>query len=169
MPITQDLTPVQQATIGSAGVVGAGVGVGMGLEQFGGRRFDGMTAEVAGGVTGVGVPVVLRETVDDEVGPLLGESGTTLARVTKPSAAWGIGGGAATAALWWADMTVLMDRIPDGASEFFMWHAMTGIPTGVASAVLGDGGGGELAEPGTRRRLEETGGGGGSPDNATPA
>lgn len=152
MAIVQDLSPAMQAGAGSAGVIAGGTALGMGLNRFGPRRTQRMVPEIAGATSGVGIPVVLRETVDEEMGPLIGEEGTTLGRVGRPSAAWGIFGGLTSGAVWWVDGPLGMDVVPDTLSDFLMWYAVTGVPTGIASAALpkNSGGGAEAAsEPGT--------------------
>lgn len=89
--------------------------------------------QTVGGAVGVGAPVVLRETADVRDGQavtLLGEPSSALGRLTSPSAAWGLGVGALTGALWW------MDAGGQALQDFYLAHTATGIPTGVASALL---------------------------------
>lgn len=98
--------------------------------------------EIAGGAVGIGLPVTLRETVDVRNGQavsLLGEPGSLLARLTSPSVSWGLGAGALTGALWWADVG------GDTLKDFYMAHTVTAIPSGAVSALMpkeASGGGG---------------------------
>lgn len=142
-----------QAALGVGGALVAGVGSGAGVTRFtdiGGRQ--GVTTEVAGSVTGIGAPLALRRTVD--IRPdgtprtLLGEPNTLMGRVWAPSAAWGIFGGGLTGAAWLADEMLDLDMLPDDVAEFAMWHAITGVPTGVGMAAFpaaSNGGSGQSA------------------------
>lgn len=86
--------------------------------------------QIGGGIVGVGAPAALRETADVQVGPLVGDPGSTLARVSRPSVAWGLGVGGLTGALW------AMDVGPDELHDFYLAHSLTAIPTGAISALL---------------------------------
>lgn len=121
------------------------------------------SSELAGGVVGVGAPVALRETVDVRGGQefsLVGEQGSMLARLTRPSVAWGLGVGGVTGLLW------LMDMGGRPLKDFYLTHSLTAIPAGAASALMpreASGGGGTGT---ARTRIDratsngETGGGG---------
>lgn len=98
-----------------------------------GRTVRNNLPEIAGGSVGIGAPLALRETVDVRAGqpmPLLGEPGSMLARWTRPSVAWGVGVGSLTGLLWWRDVG------GRAFQDFSLAHAVTGIPTGVGSALL---------------------------------
>lgn len=160
-----------QAGLGVGGAAVAGVGAGAGLTRFtdlGG--FDGVTGEVTGAVTGVGAPLALRQTVDMRPDgtprTLVGEPGTLLGRVWRPSAAWGIFGGGLTGLLSVADGMLDMGMLPDDVSDFMMWHAITGVPTGVGMAAFpaeASGGGSTAARQGAGRTLREATDGQGTP------
>lgn len=114
----------------------------MAMAQGVGRNLQENIPELGGGVVGVGVPIALRERVDLETGPLVGDPGTIPARLSTPSVAWGLGMGSVTGALW------LLEVGPEWVQDFSLAHAATGIPTGIGSALLpkaasdDDGGGG---------------------------
>lgn len=119
---------------------------GMGI----GRALRRNAPEVTGGVVGVGAPVALREFADVRDGQavsLIGEPGTTVGDLTRPSVAWGLGAGGLTGVLW------LMDIGGPPFRDFYLAHALTGIPTGVAFLLLpreasggGNGGGESLSQ-----------------------
>lgn len=146
------------------------------VTDLGGRQ--GVTPEVGGGVSGVGGVVALRETVDVLGGQqttLVGEPGTTLGRLSRPSVAWGLGGGS-LGALWWGlDAMTGVDMIPDLAADFGLWWGLTGIPAGLASALMPKqpttSGGSTAAASASRRPLREatTDGGSSSDDSSFPA
>lgn len=94
------------------------------------RNVQENAPEIGGGMVGVGVPVALREFMDVSQGPLLTGQGDIVARLTRPSVAYGLGAGAVTGALWF------MDVGPDMANDFFLAHTATAVPTGIASAIL---------------------------------
>lgn len=106
--------------------------------------------QIGGGVVGVGVPVALRETMDTEVGPLVGEPGSMLARVSRPSSAWGLGAGGLTGLLY------ALGVGPDSLQDFYLAHSLTAIPTGAASAFLPKGTGGTTAGTSSRTRQRMT-------------
>lgn len=89
--------------------------------------------EIGGGVVGVGAPVALREFADVRNGEevsLIDGQGEILSRLTRPSVAWGLGAGGLTGLLW------AMDVGPRWLQDFYLTHAITGIPTGVGSALM---------------------------------
>lgn len=163
-----------QAGLAVGGALIAGVGAGAGLTEFtdiGGR--EGVTTEVGGAVTGVGAPLALRRTVD--VRPdgtprtLVGEPGTLVGRVWRPSAAWGIIGGGLTGLAHVADDMLDLGLLPDDVSDFFMWHAITGVPTGVGMAAFPEEGAGGAGTARTSGRTLREVSGGGAPDGGAPA
>lgn len=107
-----------------------------------GRNIQRNLPMIGGAGVGVGAPATLREFVDVQDGQpfsIVGEPGSTLGRLSRPSVAWGLGAGTATGLLWWLtdDMNPLND--------FLFAHTVAAIPTGAASAALpkeGSGGGG---------------------------
>lgn len=94
------------------------------------RSLQDNAPEIAGGMVGVGVPVALREFADVEVGSLVTGQGPMVARLTRPSVVYGIGGGALTGLLW------AMDVGPRMLEDFYLAHTITGVTTGVASAAI---------------------------------
>lgn len=115
---------------------------------------DNMTT-IGGGVVGVGAPALLRETADVQNGQafsLIGDPGSTLARVSRPSVVWGLGVGGLTGALWVADVG------PSWLHDFYMAHAITAIPTGAVSALLPKQAGASTAAASSRsqRALRES-------------
>lgn len=88
---------------------------------------------IAGGAAGVGGTVALRE-LRDQDGGLLGQTGTVLDRATRPSVVYGAGTGALAAALWYLDNERIMETTPFGVDRsFWATHALTALPSGVAS------------------------------------
>lgn len=90
----------------------------------------------AGGVTGVGGTVALRQTMDKK-GGLLGDPGSLLDRLTRPSVIYGVGTGALAGGLYWMDENRRADTTPFGIDNTF-WgtHALTGVTSGTVSALL---------------------------------
>lgn len=125
---------------------------------------------VAGGATGVGGTVLLRE-LKDQDGGVLGQSGTVLDRATRPSVLYALGTGLATGALWYADRERIMDTTPFGVDRSF-WgtHAATAIPAGLASflfpASTGTGGTQTQTKTSSRRRTNTNPAGGSQPADA---
>lgn len=122
-----------------------------------GRQVERNLPLVGGGAVGVGAPAILREFADVQNGQpfsLLGEPGSTLFRLTRPSVAWGLGAGAATGLLW------MLSAGPDALEDFYMAHTITALPSGALSAALpveasGNGGGGQQ-QSGMPRRVRES-------------
>lgn len=109
-----------------------------------GRNIQRNAPEIGGGMVGVGAPVALREFADVQQGPIVGDQGEMVARLTTPSVAYGLGAGTLTGILWAAGVG------PNWLEDLYMAHTITAIPTGIASAVLpkeggGGGGGGSAA------------------------
>lgn len=110
------------------------------------RNIDRTLPAIGGGGLGVAAPAALREFADVQDGQqfsLLGQPGSTIGRLTRPSVAWGLGMGSLTGLLWWADAG------PSMLEDFYLAHTVTAIPAGAASAALpveapssGGGGGG---------------------------
>lgn len=136
--------------------------VGMGRGMLPGMVNENLDS-IAGGTVGVGAPVVLRETADVRGGEpisLLGAPGSALARATRPSVAWGVGVGSLTGALWW------MDVGGKALQDFYLAHTVTGIPTGLASALMPKQvGSGSAGEQVVRSLSELRPGSTGSPNN----
>lgn len=117
---------------------------------------------IGGGAVGIAAPATLREFADVQDGQeftLLGDPGTTVGRLTRPSVAWGLGAGALTGVLYW------MGAGPSALEDFYLAHTVTAIPTGLVSAALpreapGGSGGGSTATPVAGRR---------TPSNETPS
>lgn len=105
----------------------------MAVSQRAGFNIGENAPTIGGGVVGVGAPALLRETMDVQNGQevsLVGDPGSTLARLSRPSAAWGLGVGAVTGALW------SMNVGPSWFQDFALAHAIAAIPTGAVSALL---------------------------------
>lgn len=157
--------PRVRAGLGTGAVLASGVGAGAILNRFtdvGGR--ESAVPQVTGFATGVGVPLVLRNTLDlrDDNTPrnLLGDPDTILGRVSRPSSAAGIGGGALAGAAWWANDVMGMDVLSERVSRFMFWSAASGITAGVGSALLpkemgGNSGGNGGGSPQAARSLRE--------------
>lgn len=96
-------------------------------------------------MTGVGGTVSLREFVDVSQGPLVGSPGTTVGRVTVPSAAYGIGTGLLALGGWW-----VMGR--GSLKDFLLAHGITAVPSGAVSALLPKSGTTTTAGAGTGGR-----------------
>jgi hypothetical protein len=91
---------------------------------------------IVGGSVGVGTTVALREMLDEE-GGLVGNPGTVLDRLTRPSVLAGLGGGILTGALWYLDNEGIMETTPFGVDNMF-WatHSVTATSSGAASALF---------------------------------
>lgn len=120
------------------------------------QRLSDNAPELSGGVTGVGGTVALREfldiNADGTANNLLGSSGSTLARVSRPSTAYGVGTGLAALAGWW-----LTGR--GALNDYLLAHGITGIPSGAVSAALPKQASGSTATTsarGTRTRSRST-------------
>lgn len=121
--------------------------------------------EIGGGVVGVGAPVALRELADVRDGrevSIIGEPGSLMARLTRPSVAWGLGAGSITGALW------MLGAGPRWLQDFYLTHTLTGIPSGAVSALVpresptGGGAGAESRLMGDQRPGSRGSRGGGS-------
>jgi len=124
----------------------------MAIQQNIGRDLTRNLPMVGGGALGVGMPFGLREFADVQDGEafsLLGNPGSTLHKLTRPSVAYGLGMGALTGALY------LVSAGPDSLEDFYLAHSATAIPSGIASAVLPveapGGGSGQTAGMGRSR------------------
>lgn len=106
----------------------------MAVAQNVSRAVQQNAPDIGGGVVGVGAPVALREFADVQNGKevsLLGdEPDSPLSRATRPSVIWGVGAGMLSGLLW------ALDVGPSSFRDFYLTHTLTGIPTGVASALL---------------------------------
>ena len=96
--------------------------------------------QLSGGVLGVGGTVALREFADIENGQerhFMGAPGSVEARLTTPSAAFGLGSGALAGALWYADKNRIADTTPFGVdrSLWASW-AVTALASGVTTAIF---------------------------------
>lgn len=125
----------------------------------------------AGGATGLGGTVALRQTMDSK-GGLLGEPGTTLDRATRPSVVYGVGSGLLSAALWWLDEKGT-DTTPGGIDNaFWATHSLTALPSGAVSALLpvsaqsGDGSTQTVTRKSSMSRRDQQPAGGSAPRDA---
>lgn len=105
------------------------------------RRLRNNVPVVGGGAVGLGSVVGLRQFVDVQEGAtvsIVGSEGSMLARLTRPSSAYGLGVGGLSGLLWLANVG------PNWLQDVYMGHAITAIPAGAASAAVprepGDGG-----------------------------
>lgn len=135
----------------------------MAVAQNLGRTVSRNAPEIGGGIVGVGVPVLLRETVDVRDGQafsLAGDPGSMLAKLTRPSVAYGVGAGGLTGALYLAGIG------PKMLHDFYLTHSITGVATGIGSALVpkeaapGGGGSGATARARTLTESTKTGGSG---------
>lgn len=122
-----------------------------------GRTIRRNGSEIGGGVVGVGAPVALREFADVRNGQevsLIEGRGEMLARLTRPSVAWGLGVGGLSGLLWAAGVG------PRWLHEFYATHALTSIPIGAVSAAMpvtaGGGGGGGGGTQGTQGTISRS-------------
>lgn len=114
---------------------------------------------VGGGAVGVGGPATLREFADIQDGQpfsLIGDPGTTVGRLTRPSVAYGLGAGALTGVLYLGGLG------PGALEDFYLAHTLTALPAGAASAALpkeaqngGGGGGGGNTQAASQRMVRE--------------
>lgn len=88
---------------------------------------------IGGGAVGVGAPAVLREFADvqnNQPFSLIGDPGSMLHRISRPSVVWGLGVGGVSGALY------MVSAGPEALEDFYLAHALTSIPTGVLSAIF---------------------------------
>lgn len=96
---------------------------------------------IAGGATGVGGTVLVRET-QDQKGGLYGSAGSLTERMTRPSVLYGVGTGSIAGLLYYLDSERIMDTTPLGIdNSFWGTHALTAIPAGLVSAFFPVSGG----------------------------
>lgn len=117
------------------------------------RRLKNNVPVVGGGAVGLGTVVGLRQFVDVQEGAtvsIVGSEGSLLARLSRPSAAYGLGVGGLSGLLWLADVG------PNWLHDVYLGHAITSIPAGAASAAVprepAGGGGGSGATQGMIQR-----------------
>lgn len=95
-----------------------------------------MLQPAAGGVLGVGGTVALREMFDQD-GGLMGDQGTLLDRVTRPSVIYGVGSGAVAGALWYLDDSRMMNTtLGPIDNSLYATYSLTGVSSGAASALF---------------------------------
>lgn len=127
--------------IGAGTVLGGGVG--FGLDR---ARVDRQTAVgVGGGVAAGTTTAAIRERFD--VAPdgtqrtLFGQPGTPLGTLGTPSVAWGLGTGALSLGLWWADFAGMATTAPRDLEELWLGMGLGGVAAGTVSALMPKTGG----------------------------
>lgn len=122
--------------IGAGTVLGGGVG--FGLDR---ARVDRQTAVgVGGGVAAGTTTAAIRERFD--VAPdgtqrtLFGQPGTPLGTLGTPSVAWGLGTGALSLGLWWADFAGMATTAPRDLEELWLGMGLGGVAAGTVSALM---------------------------------
>lgn len=120
------------------------------------RRLQQNLPVVGGGAVGLGTTVGLRQFVDVQDGTdvaIVGQPGSLMHRLTRPSSAYGLGVGGLSGLLW------VMGVGPDWLQDLYLGHAATAIPAGAASAAVprtaAGGGSGDTATP--QRAIRDTG------------
>lgn len=105
----------------------------MAVTQNLGRNVQQNLPAVGGGAVGIGGVAGLREFADLQNGQpfsLVGEPGSTVGRLTRPSVAFGLGAGALTGLLYLGGLG------PNALEDFYLGHTLTAIPSGAVSAAL---------------------------------
>lgn len=133
-----NLSADQKDAVGIGAGAALGGGVGFGLNR---ARVDRQTAVgVGGGVAAGTTTAAIRERFD--VAPdgtqrtLFGQPGTPLGTLGTPSVAWGLGAGALSLGLWWADFSGMMSTAPRDLEELWLGMGLGGVAAGTVSALM---------------------------------